>query len=282
MHNSPQEDPRDRRRRQNRESQRRWRERYRQTKPDDAKKPKGTPSGADEAPLATIPPISDLQSRPQSNHSLELPDYNDYFVQYTNWIQDQPRGQADTDVYWPPMDVDFHLQQGERCTSTYSQNDGLPREHSSHGYLNRVDEAMIQVSPESFASSQIRGQLSHFPSVGTCQPALVTPPASSGSAVIGAVYQPANSSGRREVESASTAVDTIRDVELLYSIGVKAGFLKPDDKVRYYLAAMKRIYHKAPTLMDEDDEELNGSDLDEWGDGALSDGGKLALPPLQY
>lgn len=81
------------------------------------------------------------------------------------------------------MDVDFHLQQGERCTSTHSQNDGLPRELSSHGYLNRVDEAMIPFSPESFVSSQIRGQLSHFPSVGTCQPALVTPPASSGSAV---------------------------------------------------------------------------------------------------
>lgn len=76
-------------------------------------------------------------------------------------------------------------------------------------------------------------------------------------------------------------METIRDVELLYSIGVKAGFLKPDDKVKYYLAAMKRIYHKAPTLMDEDDEELSGSDLDEWGDGALSDGDKLSLP-LQY
>lgn len=78
-------------------------------------------------------------------------------------------------------------------------------------------------------------------------------------------------------------METIRDVELLYSIGVKAGFLKPDDKVKYYLAAMKRIYHKAPTLMDEDDDEgLSGSDLDEWGDdGALSDGDKLSLP-LQY
>lgn len=73
-------------------------------------------------------------------------------------------------------------------------------------------------------------------------------------------------------------METIRDVQLLYSIGVKAGFLKPDDKVKYYLAAMKRIYCKAPTLMDEDDEGLSGSDIEEWSDEALSDGGKPALP----
>ncbi|KFZ08796.1 hypothetical protein V502_09110 [Pseudogymnoascus sp. VKM F-4520 (FW-2644)] len=283
MHTPPQEDPRDRRRRQNRESQRRWRERYRQTKPDDANKPKETLPGADEALLAITPPISDLQSRPQSKHSLEPPDHNDYFAQHINWIQDQPTDQPDAHVSWPPMDVSFHLQQGERCASSHSRNDELSRENSANGYLNAVDEALIQASPDYFVSSQIRGQFSHFPSVGTCHPALLTPPASSSSAGIAAVYPPAKSGGRcRETETSSTAVETIRDVELLYSIGVKAGFLKPDDKVKYYLAAMKRIYHKAPTLMDEDDDEdLSGSDIDEWGDGALSDGGKLALP-LQY
>lgn len=30
--------------------------------------------------------------------------------------------------------------------------------------------------------------------------------------------------------------------------------------------------------MDEDDEGLSGSDIEEWSDEAMSDGGKLALP----
>ena len=43
--------------------------------------------------------------------------------------------------------------------------------------------------------------------------------------------------------------------------------MKRDDKVKDYLAAMKRIYHKVSTLMDEEDfEGPSGSDLDEWDD----------------
>ncbi|OBT77983.1 hypothetical protein VF21_03174 [Pseudogymnoascus sp. 05NY08] len=282
MPTTTQEDPRVRRRRQNRESQRRWRERYRQAKPDDAKKPESTQPGADEALLDTTPHISDLQLRPESKHSLELPDHNSFFVQHTSWIPDQAVGQPNAHVSWPPMDVNFYLQQGESCSSTHSPNNELSGESSANGYLNGVDEALIQASPEYFMSPQIRSQFSHFPSAGTCHPSLLTPPTSSSSAGLGAVYDVANTGGRsRESETASPAVETIRDVQLLYSIGVKAGFLKPDDKVKYYLAAMKRIYCKAPTLMDEDDEGLSGSDIDEWSDEALSDGGKLALP-LQF
>ncbi|KFY26335.1 hypothetical protein V491_01346 [Pseudogymnoascus sp. VKM F-3775] len=280
-----QEDSRDRRRRQNRESQRRWRERYRHSKPDDVKKPKGTLPDADETLDIKTPPMSDMQSRPQSRHLqqlLEPPDHSSYFDQQT-WMQDHPAGQHDAHISWPAMDVNFDLHDGERCTSTLTQNNELSRESPINGYLNGVDKAPVQASSEFFVSPQVREQFSHFSSTGTCHPALLTPPTSSSSTSIGPAYEQSNFGGRcRETESASAAVETIRDVQLLYSIGVKAGFLKPDEKVKYYLAAMKRIYHKAPTLMDEDDEGLSGSEIDEWGDGALSDGGKLGLPPLQY
>ncbi|KAL5344747.1 hypothetical protein ACLOAV_010144 [Pseudogymnoascus australis] len=283
MSTPSQEDSRDRRRRQNRESQRRWRERYRQVKPEDAKKLNGTLPDAHEALLDTIPPMSDLQSQPHSQHLqhlLEPLDHNGYLVQSTDWTQDQPTGQPDANASWPPIDVKFHFQQGEHCASTQSQNDKPSRESFTADYLNGLE---VQALSDYFVSSQIRGQFSQYPPVGTCNPVLLTPPASPSSAGIGAFHESSNSGGRcKETETASTAVETIRDVQLLYSIGVKAGFLKPDEKVKYYLAAMKRIYHKAPTLMDEDDEGLSGCDLDEWGcDGAQSDGDKLALPP-QY
>ncbi|KFY13720.1 hypothetical protein V492_03067 [Pseudogymnoascus sp. VKM F-4246] len=284
MSTPSQEDSRDRRRRQNRESQRRWRERYRQTKPDDAVKSKCTASDANEAMLVTSPTTSDLQSRPQSKHQqnvLEPPDHNGYFIQSTNWMQDHPAGHPDAHGSWPPMGVDFHLQEGERCASIHSQSDELSRETSINGYLNGLEDSTMQASPEYFTSAQIRGQYTHFTPIGVCPSALPTPPTSSSSACIGTIFEPANFGGQCRETETSSAVETIRDVQLLYSIGVKAGFLKPDEKVKYYLAAMKRIYHKAPTLMDEDDEGLSGSDQDEWDDGTLSDGSKLALP-LQY
>lgn len=158
-------------------------ERYRQAKPDDAKKPQNTQPGADETLLDTKTHISDLLSRPESKHSLELGDHNSYFVQHTNWISDQPMGQSDAHVSWPPMDVNFYLQQGESCSSTHSPNNELSGDISANGYLNGADEASIQASSEYFMSPQIRGQFSNFPSAGTCHPALLTPPASSSSAV---------------------------------------------------------------------------------------------------
>lgn len=158
-------------------------ERYRQAKPDDAKKPECTQPGSDEALLDTTPHVSDLESRPQSKHSLELPDHNCYFAQHTSWLPDQPLGPSDAHVSWPPMDVNFYLQQGEGCSSTHSPNNELSGDISANGYLNRADEASIQASPEYFMSPQIRGQFSHFPSAGTCHPSLLTSPISSSSAV---------------------------------------------------------------------------------------------------
>jgi hypothetical protein len=53
---------------------------------------------------------------------------------------------------------------------------------------------------------------------------------------------------------------------LLYRIGIQAGFLKRDERVQSYLAAMRRIYHKVPSLVNDDYEEPGGSDLEEWSD----------------
>ena len=51
-------------------------------------------------------------------------------------------------------------------------------------------------------------------------------------------------------ELPSPAEIAINEVQELYSMGVKVGFLRRDDKVQDYLAAMKRIYHRAPYLRD--------------------------------
>ncbi|KAG5927465.1 hypothetical protein E4U42_002216 [Claviceps africana] len=51
-------------------------------------------------------------------------------------------------------------------------------------------------------------------------------------------------------ELPSPAEMAINEVQELYNMGVKVGFLKRDDKVQDYLAAMKRIYHRAPYLKD--------------------------------
>lgn len=160
-------------------------ERYRHSKPDDVKKPKGTLPDIDETLDVKTPPMSDIQSRPQSRHLqqlLEPPDHNSYFDQQT-WMQDHQVGQDDAHVSWPSMDVNFHLQEGERSTSTHSPNNELSRESSINGYLNGVDEALLQTPSEFLLSPQARGQFSHFPPIGTCQPALPTPPTSSSSSV---------------------------------------------------------------------------------------------------
>lgn len=201
--------------------------RYKQAKPDDVKKPNDTPPN--EALFSTTPPIPDLQSPPQSKRSLEPPDLNSYFVQNTNWAQDQAACQPDAHISWPPIDFAFPLQQTERCASTGSQNDQLSREDSTNwvqdqpadqpdthiswppidfnfllqqaercpsqndelsregsttGYLNGLDDSSVQASPEYTVSSEIRGQFSHFLSVGRCRchPSL-TPPFASSSAV---------------------------------------------------------------------------------------------------
>lgn len=210
MSTPSQEDSRDRRRRQNRESQRRWStytthwtsiemgwltfinlssgERYRQVKPEDAKKLNGTLPDAHEALLDTIPPMSDLQSQPHSQHLqhlLEPLDHNGYLVQSTDWTQDQPTGQPDANASWPPIDVKFHFQQGEHCASTQSQNDKPSRESFTADYLNGLE---VQALSDYFVSSQIRGQFSQYPPVGTCNPVLLTPPASPSSAVRKYIY----------------------------------------------------------------------------------------------
>ncbi|KAG6006829.1 hypothetical protein E4U21_006636 [Claviceps maximensis] len=51
-------------------------------------------------------------------------------------------------------------------------------------------------------------------------------------------------------ELRSPAEMAINEVQELYSMGVKVGFLKKDDQVQDYLAGMKRIYHRAPYLRD--------------------------------
>lgn len=51
-------------------------------------------------------------------------------------------------------------------------------------------------------------------------------------------------------EMASPAEMAIHEVQELYSLGVRVGFLKRDDAVQDYLAAMKRVYHRAPYLKD--------------------------------
>ncbi|KAG5983002.1 hypothetical protein E4U55_001001 [Claviceps digitariae] len=50
------------------------------------------------------------------------------------------------------------------------------------------------------------------------------------------------------MELPSPAELAINEVQELYSVGVKVGFLKRDDTVQDYLAAMKRIFHRAPYL----------------------------------
>lgn len=126
-----------------------------------------------------------MQSRPQSRHLqqlLEPPDHSSYFDQQT-WMQDHPAGQHDAHISWPAMDVNFDLHDGERCTSTLTQNNELSRESPINGYLNGVDKAPVQASSEFFVSPQVREQFSHFSSTGTCHPALLTPPTSSSSTV---------------------------------------------------------------------------------------------------
>ncbi|KAL6850834.1 hypothetical protein ACO1O0_007960 [Amphichorda felina] len=169
--------------------------------------------------------------------------------------------------------MDFHFP--PRPGSTDCQNDELSRDGSTNAYLSELYKITAPNSPEyaSTVSSQMQRPFSHFPSAGAC------PPTSSSSASDGTVYQQANLSAQyRKTETPSAAEEAIRDVQLLYRTGVKAGFLKRDDKVQGYLAAMKRVYHKVPALMDEDYEGPSGSDVDEWSDGAPSDGDKLALP----
>lgn len=77
----------------------------------------------------------------------------------------------------------------------------------------------------------------------------------------------------RDTEATSVAEKTIKaekaikKVQMLYSLGVKVGFLKKDDRVRDYLATMKRKYQKIPSLRDEDRGDSSYSDLDiddEW------------------
>ena len=146
--------------------------------------PQDAPSRAGEALLSrTSPPIPDIPSPPQSKRSLDSQHVNGYFVQHTNWFQDQLAGNLDSHISWPPMDCNLPLQQqGERCASTHSQNGELSKEGSTNGYLKVLDEAPIQASPESITSPRI-WQYPHFQSVGTRRPALLTKSAPSSSAV---------------------------------------------------------------------------------------------------
>lgn len=209
---------------------------------------------------------------------------------------------------WSLMDFYFATQQDERCASTSSQNDKLSTEGpSTNTNVNRLDETCTQASPgyTSTPSSDIRGPFSRFAAVSN--PALLTPPVASNFTVRikekkerkkplcprcickrdsdlqkkdqDIAYLSVTSGARHtQTEKASAAEEAIQEVQLLYRVGVNAGFLKRDDRVKDYLSAMKQTYHRVPSLMDEGNQWPSGSELDEWSVGPGPYGGQLILP----
>lgn len=186
--------------------------------------------------------LSMLRSDPSPSHDQDH-DLQSYFGQPSQWTPDQvqPGGkQGSPQVAWPSMDMDFSYsmpQQAERSAPMNSPNDEMSRdEYFTSGYLS----------------------LGKLPA---CNPALLTPPTSSTSRFTpsSCPRRGKSSSPITPPASVSPAEETIRDVQELYKIGVKAGFLKQDDKVKHYLAAMRRVYQKVPSLMDEDYEGSSGA-----------------------
>lgn len=69
-----------------------------------------------------------------------------------------------------------------------------------------------------------------------------------------------SSTGGQDGEATSPAEKAIKEVQGLYKLGVKAGFLKRNDRVRNYLSTMRRTYHKMPYLRDETYDSSSYSD----------------------
>lgn len=177
--------------------------------------------------------------------SLEAQDLNGYFGQHGQW-GDQPVGEQENPhphIAWPPMDVDFcYPMQPQTEHRTNSANDETPRDDSSANGYTKLGRLSVST---------------------TSNQALLTPPTSTTSTSCTTKSCPRRHKDSSSAPTTSPAEEIIRDTQELYRVGVKAGFLKQDDKVHHYLAAMRRVYQKVPSLMDDDYEGSSGATEDD-------------------
>ncbi|CAM1503356.1 Fc.00g081320.m01.CDS01 [Cosmosporella sp. VM-42] len=274
------EDARERRRRQNRESQQRWRQRHKrpdqETSITSANRPFINGQSLDES-FISPPPSSNHSESPLGSRAL-----NSYFVQEATWFQDQPAVQDDFQNPWPTS-LKFPIQEDEgSLTVRPGQSDGAPHQSIS-GHWNGCHEFSIPRTDGTvqLAVPQVRGhtssrQLLSTPDIGNPNNEhLHHPRHQQAERLIAASDRPCDpempqyrSSTRRQPELRSTetssAEKTIQEVQVLYNLGVRAGFLRKNETVRRYLNTMERKYQKIHFLGDEDCEESSSYDPDEW------------------
>ncbi|EFY88033.1 hypothetical protein MAC_05897 [Metarhizium acridum CQMa 102] len=197
-----------------------------------------------------------------------------YFVQDPpHWVQHQPKSHGDSQSAWPLMGLDFPVTRNER--DEHFREDGhdnvmlqpvaddiISSPHVQYQSPASVSQSTSSMSSHAMLSGQPRrsySQVQHEQSASDASHRRSDTDAPA--ACLGA-----NPSTSQAMEKRSPAEKAIKEVQVLYKLGVKVGFLKRDDRVRNYLAAMRRKYHKMPFLRDEDCESSSYTDDSYGGD----------------
>ncbi|KAG6012122.1 hypothetical protein E4U43_007933 [Claviceps pusilla] len=252
------EDLRERRRRQNRESQQRWRQRHKkshsnQSRPRTCAEDDLHGSSTLLSPLSSLPP----DFFPEPHVISDRVDYK------TSWIHKQPAAAAVEGLPLEPWHMGFPPTGGDDIvdgashnpsevltnkvieaysnSQSYMHNDGAGGYPPCSGPFSQLELSLIKENGVE-SSGLSRGLSSSIQALG-------------GGHLEDNEHNCFSSMIKMEPEShtndlPSPAEVAINEVQELYNMGVKVGFLKRDDRVHEYLVGMKRVYHRAPYLKD--------------------------------